>query len=65
MLYRFGRQVNPNNTTIRWNGIGIGAASGTPVKSVSAGTVEYAERMGTYGLIVIVFAGVRVALSGA
>ena len=54
VLYRFGRQVNPNNTTIRWNGIGIGAASGTPVKSVSAGTVEYAERMGTYGLIVIV-----------
>src|SRR5450759_2452530 len=24
-LYRFGRFVNPNNTTTRWNGIGIGA----------------------------------------
>jgi septal ring factor EnvC (AmiA/AmiB activator) len=54
ILYRFGRQVNPNNTTIRWNGIGIGAALGTPVKAVSSGTVEYAERMGTYGLMVIV-----------
>ena len=54
VLYRFGRQVNPNNATVRWNGIGIGAAAGTPVKSVSSGTVEYAERFGTYGLTVIV-----------
>ena len=54
ILYRFGRQVNPNNTTIRWNGIGIAAAAGTPVKAVNAGTVEYAEHFGTYGLMVIV-----------
>lgn len=54
VLYRFGRVVNPNNATLRWNGIGIGAAAGTPVKAVSAGTVEYAERFGTYGLMVIV-----------
>jgi septal ring factor EnvC (AmiA/AmiB activator) len=47
-LYRFGRFVNPNNTTTRWNGIGISASSGTPVKSVSAGTVAYAGQMGTY-----------------
>jgi murein hydrolase activator len=52
-LYRFGRFVNPNNTTTRWNGIGIGAAAGTPVKSVSAGTVAYAGLMGTYGNTVI------------
>lgn len=52
-LYRFGRFVNPNNTTTRWNGIGISAASGTPVKSVSAGTVAYAGLMGTYGNTVI------------
>ena len=52
-LYRFGRFVNPNNTTTRWNGIGIGAAAGTPVKSVSAGTVAYAGPMGTYGNTVI------------
>lgn len=54
ILYQFGRQVNPNNTTIRWNGIGIEAPSGTPVKAVSAGTVEYVDRFGTYGLMVVV-----------
>jgi septal ring factor EnvC (AmiA/AmiB activator) len=52
-LYRFGRFVNPNNTTTRWNGIGIGAPAGTPVKSVSSGTVAYAGTMGTYGNTVI------------
>jgi murein hydrolase activator len=52
-LYRFGRFVNPNNTTTRWNGIGISAPAGTPVKSVSAGTVAYAGPMGTYGNTVI------------
>jgi len=54
VLYRFGRQVNPNNTTIRWNGMGIAAAKGTPVKAISAGTVDFAARFGTYGLLVIV-----------
>jgi septal ring factor EnvC (AmiA/AmiB activator) len=52
-LYRFGRFVNPNNTTTRWNGIGIAATVGTAVKSVSAGTVAYAGPMGTYGNTVI------------
>ena len=52
-LYRFGRQVNPNNTTTRWNGVGITAAAGTSVKAVSAGTVAYAGPMGTYGNTVI------------
>jgi murein hydrolase activator len=52
-LYRFGRYVNPNNTTTRWNGIGISAPEGTAVKSVSAGTVAYAGSMGTYGNTVI------------
>jgi septal ring factor EnvC (AmiA/AmiB activator) len=52
-LYRFGRFVNPNNTTTRWNGIGISAVVGTSVKSVSAGTVAYAGPMGTYGNTVI------------
>ena len=52
-LYRFGRFVNPNNTTTRWNGIGISATVGTSVKSVSAGTVAYAGQMGTYGNTVI------------
>jgi murein hydrolase activator len=52
-LYRFGRFVNPNNTTTRWNGIGISAPVGTMVKSVSAGLVAYAGQMGTYGNTVI------------
>jgi septal ring factor EnvC (AmiA/AmiB activator) len=54
ILYSFGRVVNPNNTTTRWNGIGIGAPAGTPVSSVSSGQVVVAEQFGTYGLTVIV-----------
>ena len=54
LLYRFGRVVNPNNTTTRWNGIGIGAPAGTPVKAIGAGEVMVAETFGTYGLTVIV-----------
>lgn len=54
ILYRFGRVVNPNNTTTRWNGMGIQASSGTPVKSVSNGTVALNDIMGTYGRTVII-----------
>ena len=54
IIYRFGRVVNPNNTTTRWNGIGIAASSGTEVKSVSAGEVVLADVMGTYGNTVII-----------
>ncbi|MEO6592385.1 MAG: peptidoglycan DD-metalloendopeptidase family protein [Gemmatimonadaceae bacterium] len=54
IIYRFGRVVNPNNTTTRWNGIGIAASAGTEVKSVSAGEVVLADVMGTYGNTVIV-----------
>lgn len=53
IIYRFGRVVNPNNTTTRWNGIGIAAGNGAPVRSVSSGTVVLAEAMGTYGSTVI------------
>jgi septal ring factor EnvC (AmiA/AmiB activator) len=54
IIYRFGRVVNPNNTTTRWNGIGIAASEGTSVKSVSAGEVVLADVMGTYGNTVII-----------
>jgi septal ring factor EnvC (AmiA/AmiB activator) len=54
ILYRFGRVINPNNTTTRWNGIGIAASQGTLVHTVSAGTVVLADVMGTYGNTVIV-----------
>ncbi|MDQ2665687.1 MAG: peptidoglycan DD-metalloendopeptidase family protein [Gemmatimonadota bacterium] len=52
-LFRFGRVINPNNTTTRWNGVGIAAALGTPVKSVAAGSVVSVGQLGTYGLTVI------------
>jgi septal ring factor EnvC (AmiA/AmiB activator) len=54
VLYRFGRVINPNNTTTRWNGIGIAAAIGTPVKAVAPGTVVSVRPLGTYGLTVVV-----------
>ena len=54
VLYRFGRVINPNNTTTRWNGIGIGASVGTAVKSIAAGEVVLADNVGTYGPTVIV-----------
>jgi septal ring factor EnvC (AmiA/AmiB activator) len=54
VLYKFGRVVNPNNTTTRWNGIGIHANQGTPVKAIAEGDVAIAEPFGTYGLTVIV-----------
>ncbi len=54
ILYRFGRVVNPNNTTTRWNGIGIGANLGTAVRAVESGRVVVAQVIGTYGLTVIV-----------
>lgn len=54
ILYRFGRVINPNNTTTRWNGIGIGASVGAAVKSIAAGEVVLADNVGTYGPTVIV-----------
>ncbi len=54
ILYPFGRQVQSNNTTIRWNGIGIAAAIGTPVHVVAAGDVVSVSQLGLYGLTVIV-----------
>lgn len=54
ILYRFGRTVTPDNTTLRWNGIGIQTARGTSVKAIAAGEVVVSENIGTYGLTVIV-----------
>jgi septal ring factor EnvC (AmiA/AmiB activator) len=54
LLYTFGRNIAPENTTTRWNGVGIEAPAGTPVKSVAAGEVMIAEPIGTYGLTVVV-----------
>jgi septal ring factor EnvC (AmiA/AmiB activator) len=54
IMYSFGRAINPNNTSIRWNGIGIEAPLGSSVKSIADGEVMIAEAIGTYGLTVIV-----------
>lgn len=54
LLYRFGRETLPSGGVIRWNGIGIGATAGTPVKSVEAGRVALVQRLSTYGLTVVV-----------
>jgi septal ring factor EnvC (AmiA/AmiB activator) len=53
LLYRFGRVINPNNTTTRWNGMGIAAPVGTTVRAVAPGTVVSVGALGTYGLTVI------------
>jgi murein hydrolase activator len=53
LVYQFGRAQTASNTTIRWNGIGIEARQGTPVRSVAAGTVARVGQLGTYGLTII------------
>jgi len=54
LIYTFGREVQANNTAIRWNGVGIRAGLGTSVRSVAAGKVVSVRQLGTYGLTVIV-----------
>jgi len=49
LIYRFGRDVRPNGTVLRWNGIGIRAATGTPVRAVQAGTVAFSGPFEGYG----------------
>jgi septal ring factor EnvC (AmiA/AmiB activator) len=57
IVYRFGRAAQPNGTIIRWNGIGIGAAAGSPVRAVEAGTVVLAAPFEAYGPTVVVSHG--------
>ena len=53
ILFQFGRDTLPSGAVIRRNGIGIGAPVGTPVKAVSSGRVALVQRLGTYGLTVV------------
>jgi murein hydrolase activator len=53
IVYRFGRDTLPSGGVIRWNGIGIAAAAGTPVKAVQAGRVRLVGQFGTYGLTIL------------
>jgi hypothetical protein len=48
-----GRDTLDGGGVIRWNGIGIGTAVGTPVKAVETGRVALVQRLSTYGLTVI------------
>ncbi len=57
VIYRFGRDAGPDNTSLPRQGIGIAAPTGTPVRVVAGGRVEHAGPYGTYGPIVIVSHG--------
>jgi septal ring factor EnvC (AmiA/AmiB activator) len=57
LVYRFGRVTQPNGTAIRYNGVGIGAAPGSPVRAVEGGTVEMAAPFEGYGPTVVVSHG--------
>lgn len=50
IVFPFGRTRLPSGGIIRRNGIGIASPPGTPVKAVESGTVEFIQRVGTYGL---------------
>lgn len=57
LVYRFGPERRPNGVTLRWNGIGIAARPGTPVRAVEAGTVVLADAMEGYGPSVVLSHG--------
>jgi len=57
LVYRFGRERRPNGTVLRWNGIGISAPTGTPVKAVKAGRVVLAGPFEGYGPTVVLSHG--------
>jgi septal ring factor EnvC (AmiA/AmiB activator) len=57
VIYRFGRERRPNGTVLRWNGIGIQAQIGSPVKAVKSGTVVLAGPFEGYGPTVVVSHG--------
>jgi septal ring factor EnvC (AmiA/AmiB activator) len=57
LVYRFGRERRPNGTVLRWNGIGIQAPIGTPVRAVRSGTVVLAGPFEGYGPTVVLSHG--------
>ncbi|MFQ5536077.1 MAG: murein hydrolase activator EnvC family protein [Gemmatimonadota bacterium] len=57
LIYRFGRQRRPNGLVLRWNGIGIAARPGTPVRAVKAGRVVLAGPFEGYGPTVVLSHG--------
>jgi septal ring factor EnvC (AmiA/AmiB activator) len=57
VIYGFGRDRQPNGTVLRWNGIGIRAAPGDPVRAVRAGQVVLAGPFEGYGPTVVLSHG--------
>ena len=57
LIYSFGRQRQPNGTVLRWNGVGIRAAPGAPVRAVRSGRVVLAGPFEGYGPTVILSHG--------
>jgi murein hydrolase activator len=57
LAYQFGVEQRPNGTVLRWNGIGIRAPQGTPVRAVRSGSVALAGPFEGYGPSVIVSHG--------
>ena len=53
VIYSFGRERQPNGTVLRWNGIGIAAPTGEPVRAVRAGRVVLAGPFEGYGPTVV------------
>lgn len=57
LIYRFGRERQPNGTVLRWNGVGIKAPTGAPVRAVKDGIVVLAGPFEGYGPTVVLSHG--------
>src|SRR5690606_3163659 len=57
LIYRFGRETRPNGTVLRWNGIGLRAPTGTPVRAVRPGQVVMAGPFEGHGPTVLLSHG--------
>ena len=54
LIFHFGPERKPSGVVLRYNGIGIAAPAGTPVKAVEAGIIEIAGPLEGYGPSVVV-----------
>jgi septal ring factor EnvC (AmiA/AmiB activator) len=57
LIYNFGRDQRPNGTVLRWNGVGLAAPTGTPVRAVRSGRVVLAGPFEGYGPTVVISHG--------
>jgi septal ring factor EnvC (AmiA/AmiB activator) len=57
VIYGFGREQRPNGTVLRWNGVGLAAPTGTPVRAVKSGRVVLAGPFEGYGPTVVLSHG--------